>query len=113
MRAEDLGVLVEQATHEDLPRLIGDLEAAKAAAWARINSRSPAPSPALAGPGAGDTNISAKAAALRLGISASYIYKNAHALPFTRRIGGRVVCSAAGVERWDRQRATASKDRAS
>lgn len=44
-------------------------------------------------------NISVKEAARRLGISESYIYKNAARLPYVSREGGRVVCSARAVSR--------------
>jgi hypothetical protein len=99
VRAEDLVDLVARARAEDLPRLIGDLEAAKAAAFARLTS--PATS---ARPTSPADNVSVDEAAKRLGVSAAYVYKNAATLPFVVRIGRRVVCDSAALERWARQR---------
>jgi hypothetical protein len=51
-----------------------------------------------------DMNISVEEAARSLGVSPSWLYKNRGELPFVGRIGRRVVCSAAGVERYRRRR---------
>jgi hypothetical protein len=99
VRAEDLVDLVARARAEDLPRLIGDLEAAKAAAFLRLTSPAAATRPT---PTAG--NLSVDVAAKRLGVSPAYVYKNAATLPFVVRIGRRVVCDAAALEKWARQR---------
>jgi len=94
----DLGALVADASAEDLPSLIGQLEAAKAAAWARL---------ALAQWTAAqrieprDDNLTVSEAAKRLGVSAQWLYGNAGKLPFMRRIGRRVLCSARGLEQWN------------
>ena len=45
----------------------------------------------------------------RLGVSPSYIYKNARTLPFTARIGRRVVALRGKWRRWSRQRRAAGK----
>jgi excisionase family DNA binding protein len=100
MRAEDLVDLVERARAEDLPRLIGDLEAAKAAAFVRLT----APAAAAARPVLTAGNVSVEEAAKRLGVSPAYVYKNASTLPFVVRIGRRVLCDSAGLDRWARQR---------
>ena len=90
---------------EDLPALAGALEEARVRIQLRLartcqgNGHAPTPHP--------DGNLSVDEAALRLGVSGSYIYKHARKLPFTIRIGRRVVCSARGVERWNKQRAAA------
>ena len=91
----DLAALVARADLAELPELIGELEAARARAWARLTT--PAPPKAPAGP---EVNISVTEAARRLGVSKDWIYKNATALPFVARIGTRVVCSAPHVERF-------------
>ena len=99
--------LIEQAAPSDRPGLI----VALAARLARLGAGLAVPV-AVASPGRHDTedgNVSVREAAHRLGISTSYIYKNANALPFTVRIGRRLVCSTLGVERWSRQRETAGK----
>ena len=100
---EDLRGLVEGAALEALPDLIGDLEAAKARAMARLTS------PAAARPVMGadlEGNVSVEEAARRLAVSDRWVYSHAKSLPFVRRIGRRVVCSARGVAEWSaRQRA--------
>ena len=52
-----------------------------------------------------DRNLDAHEAARKLGISASNLYKKAKAgqLPFTVRVGGRLLFSERGIERWNRR----------
>src|SRR5258706_505556 len=50
-----------------------------------------------------DENLNAAEAARRLGISRDWLYKNRGRLPFAVRLGRRVVFSARGLERWNRQ----------
>jgi hypothetical protein len=97
VRAEDLVDLVARARAEDQPRLNGAQEAAKAVP--PLTSPAPATRPT---PTAG--NLSVDVAAKRLGVSPAYVYKNAATLPFVVRIGRRVVCDAAALEKWARQR---------
>jgi excisionase family DNA binding protein len=94
--APDLAALVAQAAPEELPVLIGQLEAAKAAAWARITA------PQLAPANGEDRNLSAREAAARLGVSLPYLYKHAHEYPFTVRYGKRVLFSSHGLDAWNR-----------
>ena len=51
-----------------------------------------------------DENLSAEEASRRLGMSKDWLYRNASSLPFTVRIGRRVLFSARGLERWNHQR---------
>jgi excisionase family DNA binding protein len=51
-----------------------------------------------------DENLSVEEAARRLGLSKDWIYRNAVKLPFAVRIGRRLLFSADGLERWNRQR---------
>lgn len=51
-----------------------------------------------------DENLSVDEAARRMGVSADWVYRHAHALPFALRIGRRLCFSAAGLEKWSRQR---------
>lgn len=51
-----------------------------------------------------DENLSAPEAARRLGVSPDYLYRNARKLPFTVRIGRRLLFSARGLDRWNRNR---------
>lgn len=48
-----------------------------------------------------DRNLSAEEAAQRLGMSRDYLYRHAANLPFTVRIGSRVLFSERGLERWN------------
>jgi predicted DNA-binding transcriptional regulator AlpA len=93
----DLRALVEAAAFEELPALAGRLREAELLVEARLRAAAPPPtSHAMEA----DTNISAKEAARRLGVSPSYIYKNAKRLPFACKVGRRTVFSARGLERW-------------
>ncbi len=97
----DLEAVVTAAPRELLPQLIGRLEAAKAAAWVRLAAQVTV-APNTADP---EGNLSVEEAARRLGLSDRWIYKNAKRLPFVRRIGRRVLCSARGLAEWNtRQR---------
>ena len=94
-----LSGLVRETAASELPALIGALEAAKAQAWGRLAL--PAPAPVRAA----DENVSVEEAARRLGVSDRWIYKHADRLPFVRRIGRRVLCSARALAEWnERQR---------
>lgn len=97
----DLPAMVAATAAPDLPRLIGELEAAKAAAWARLA----VPLPGRCPDGGHDENLPTDEAARRLGMSERWLYRNASRLPFTVRIGRRLVFSARGLDRWlERQR---------
>jgi predicted DNA-binding transcriptional regulator AlpA len=88
------------ASPEDFPRLAGVLAQAQAELMARIV----APRPAAAVPVTG--NLSAEDAAAKLGMSVHWLYREArrNRLPFAARLGRRVVCDAAGLERWRQRR---------
>lgn len=99
MTQVDLVALVADCPQEDLARLIGALESAGVLAWARFlqppeNTRSRGSSEEA------ERNLSAGEAAGRLGMSRDWLYKNASRLPFSVRIGRRVLFSARGLERW-------------
>jgi hypothetical protein len=83
-----------------LPGLLGLLAEAQAMALARLTVPDAEDQPRQAP----DGNVSVAEAARRLGVSPSYIYKNAKVLPFVVRIGRRRVCSASRLERWNRGR---------
>ena len=50
-----------------------------------------------------DENLDVRHAAHRLGVSTSWLYREAHRLPFAVRIGRRVLFSARGLEQWSRE----------
>lgn len=101
--ARQLVRAVSEAPAEELPALVGTLAQAQALALARLTT----PHPSDHSADARDGNISVEEAARRLGISPSYIYKNAKSLPFVVRIGRRLVCSPSRLEKWGRARAGA------
>jgi hypothetical protein len=96
LRPKDLLTAAREATLEELPGLIGELEAAKATAWARLTaSASTQPEH--------DELINVPEAARRLGISEDYLYGHHREYPFTRRQGRKLLFSALGIDRHIRQ----------
>lgn len=47
-----------------------------------------------------DQNLTVEEAARRLGMSKDYLYRNARRLPFSRRIGRRLLFSSRGLDNW-------------
>ncbi len=84
---------VRELPAEELPDLLGQLEAAKATAWARLTAPSPLAQPH-------DELLDVAEAARRLGISADYLYRHQKQYPFTRRQGRRLLFSALGIDRY-------------
>ena len=78
---------------EELPDLIGQLEAAKATAWARLTLQSP-PEPLH------DELLDVSETARRLGVSEDYLYHRHRQYPFTRRQGRKLLFSALGIDRY-------------
>jgi predicted DNA-binding transcriptional regulator AlpA len=101
MSRSDLHGLVESTPAPELPQLIGDLEAARAAAWARLTApgAEAAPDRRHQEP----RNLDVAEAARRLGMSRDWLYRHASELPFALRIGRRVVFDSAALERWNRK----------
>ncbi len=95
----DLDRIMEAATDDRLRDLMAALLARVSAGTARIACRGDRQAD-----GPTDENLSAAEAAKRLGMSRSWLYANAHRLPFARHIGRRVLFSAQGLERWSRNR---------
>jgi hypothetical protein len=83
----------------ELPDFIGELEAAKATAWARLA----APSPAIQ---EHDELLEVDAAAQRLGVSKDYLYRHHADYAFTRRQGRKLLFSALGIDKHIRQQRT-------
>jgi predicted DNA-binding transcriptional regulator AlpA len=57
-----------------------------------------------AAPTASDALLDINTAAAKLGVSTSYLYRNARTLPFTVRVGRSIRFSANGIERHIRER---------
>jgi predicted DNA-binding transcriptional regulator AlpA len=98
----ELDRLIADARPEDLPRLVGRL--VEAEERARLRLRTAAPHAPENGQGEADENLSAVEAARRLGLSRDYLYRHADKLPFTVRIGRRLLFSARGLETWNTRR---------
>jgi predicted DNA-binding transcriptional regulator AlpA len=97
----ELRRLVEATPAQELPQLIGELEAAKAVAWSRLTARAE-DTPELRHAEA--RNLDIGEAAKRLGMSRDWLYRHASELPFALRIGRRVVFDSVALERWNRRR---------
>ncbi len=106
---EWLDRLPEAVAPGELAVAIGQLEVAKAQLYARLISdgnpcadsveehQSTEPRP--------DRLISVTEAARRLSVTERWLYEHADELPFTRRVGPRLVrFSESGVEKWIKQR---------
>jgi hypothetical protein len=94
---ERLRAVARELPAGELPSFIGELEAVKATAWARLS----APASATA---EHDELLEVEAAAQRLGVSKDYLYRHAQDYPFTRRQGRKLLFSAMGIERHIRQK---------
>jgi excisionase family DNA binding protein len=94
--AEQLLKLAREASAEELPGLIGQLEAAKATAYARLTT--PTVQSAQH-----DELLGVPEAARRLGVSEDYLYRHASEYPFTRRQGRKLLFSAHGIDRYIKQ----------
>ncbi len=97
-----LETALRQARPEARGALVASVLAWAAAKLAAAQAAPPAPAePGVSGP---DANLSAPEAARRLGVSMDWLYKHASGLPFTIRIGRRLLFSSRGLERWNRLR---------
>ena len=86
---------------EAIPAILGDLERLKATLWARLSL------PQASGNGTGENGdrlLDAKRAAEMLHTSTDYLYRHSSKLPFTLRMGRKVLFSKAGIERYIRVR---------
>jgi hypothetical protein len=92
MRSELQAVLnnLPDMAPAQLPELLGELEVIRATAMLRMSAPSPAQMP--------DEQLGIVAAAARLGVSTDYLYRHAKQLPFTRRMGRKLLFSGQGIE---------------
>jgi hypothetical protein len=97
LKREDILLAAQELPAEDLPDLIGRLEAAKATAWARLASLTPTSQ-------AHDELLSVQEAARRLGVSEDYLYGHHREYAFTRRQGRKLLFSALGIDRFIRHK---------
>jgi hypothetical protein len=94
--AQHLQIAVRELPTEALPDFIGQLEAAKAVAWARLSAPASAPQ-------SHDELLNVAEASRRLGVSSDYLYTHHGDYTFTRRQGRKLLFSAQGIERHIRQ----------
>ena len=92
MRAELQIVLdsLEQMEREQLPQFLGELETIRATALMKMSAPSPLPQR--------DKLLTIESAADRMGVSTDYLYRNSKTLPFTRRMGRKLLFSPLGID---------------
>lgn len=78
---------------DQLPLFLGELETVRAVAWSRLTTTQ-APTTQQSR----DELLDVDQAAGRLGISASYLYRNHQRFPFSRRVGRSLRFSALGID---------------
>ncbi len=99
--AERIRALADGATVEELPALAGALAAALSSVLSR--SAVPASAPSVKEP---VELLDVDTAATRLGVTATWLYRHAGKLPFTRKLGRKSLrFDAKGLERWAANRA--------
>jgi predicted DNA-binding transcriptional regulator AlpA len=85
--------LAEVLPAAELPIFLGELEVVRCTAMARL-TRSAAAQPV-------DVRMLDVAEASRmLGMSEDYLYRNWHDFPFAKKIGGRLLFSSVGIDRF-------------
>jgi len=77
---------------EQLPELLGELEIIRATAMLKMTAPPTAQQP--------DELLAIPTAAERMGVSTDYLYRHAATLPFTRRVGRKLLFSSRGVEQY-------------
>lgn len=82
---------------EELPCLLGELEQVRCTALARLTA------PAQFQPAEPDQLLSIADAARRLNVSEDYLYRHGKELPFTRRMGRKLLFSSSGIDKHIRQ----------
>ncbi len=99
MRSELQSVLdsLPKIQREHLPELLGELEVLRATAMLRLSAVG-------ATPANHDELLGIEAAAERLGVSTDYLYRNSKTLPFTRRMGRKVLFSSLGIDSYPRKK---------
>ena len=77
---------------EKMPELLGELEVIRATAMLKITAPAPVQQ--------SDELLAVATAAERMGVSTDYLYRHAAQLPFTRRVGRKLLFSSRGVEQY-------------
>ncbi|MFY9531251.1 MAG: hypothetical protein WBC04_17725 [Candidatus Acidiferrales bacterium] len=92
MRPELESALLQARTlaPAELPRLLGEIEQIRVTALARLTSPTVESRP--------DELLSVSETAGRMGVGKDYLYRNHRRLPFTRRVGRKLLFSSAGLD---------------
>ncbi len=98
-----LDELLAQTPVEHLPALLNALHVRAGVALTRMEASTWAGGNGPEQP-AQDENLPVKEASRRLGVSAAWMYRHSSKLPFTVRIGRRVLFSSSGMEKWNHRR---------
>jgi predicted DNA-binding transcriptional regulator AlpA len=85
--------LAKTLTLEELPAFLGGLEEIRVTGLTRLTT------PTITVPEQ-DSLIPIAEAAARLSVSVSYLYKHGGQLPFSRKIGGSLLFSQNGIEKY-------------
>jgi hypothetical protein len=98
MRNELQAVLntVRDLMPDELPALLGELEVLRTTALLRLSA------PSTTQPH--DELLSVESAAERMSVSTDYLYRRADTLPFTRRMGRKLLFSSLGIDRYIREK---------
>ena len=92
--------ILEQARitpSDQLPEFLGKLETARAVAYSRLQAPAPSVRP-------NDELLDVNAAAARLSVSRGFLFRNHKTLPFTRRVGRRLLFSSVGITEYINQK---------
>lgn len=81
---------------EQIPTAIGELEKCKAVLWARLTT----PTTPTTNGGSEDQLLTAEDVSRQTTLSRRWLYRHADSLPFTRRVGRKVLFSSAGLTKW-------------
>jgi predicted DNA-binding transcriptional regulator AlpA len=81
----------------NIPDALAELERVRAALWARLAMPTTAAAPTTSEP---DRLLTAENVHAQTQLSIRWLYRHADALPFTRRIGRKVLFSSVGLAKW-------------
>jgi hypothetical protein len=100
MRAELQSVLksIAEMDRDQLPELLGELEVIRATCQIKLST--------LVSVTSHDELLAVDAAAERLGVSTDYLYRHQDTLPFTRRMGRKLLFSSLGMDAYFRKKGT-------
>lgn len=98
---------LEALPASEVPGLLGELEAVRAALWAKLHNPviTPVAVPEKKESTGPDRLLDAAEVAGRLGVSKRWVYRKAPTLPFTKKLStGTVRFSERGLQRWQEGR---------